>query len=42
MIGFRSVLVYDYLEIDIKTVNDILQNNLSDFKEIQIAFAEFI
>lgn len=38
MAGFRNILVHMYLGVDLKTVYDILQKNLSDFTE----FANYI
>lgn len=42
MIGFRNILVHDYLDIDRRTVYDVLQNNLKDFEKIKKSFAEFL
>ncbi|MEA2084638.1 MAG: DUF86 domain-containing protein, partial [Thermodesulfobacteriota bacterium] len=42
MIGFRNILVHDYLDIDRHTVFDVLQNNLKDFEKIKRSFAEFL
>jgi len=42
MIGFRNILVHDYVEIDRKIVFDTLQNNLDDFKQIEKALACFL
>ena len=42
MIGFRNILVHDYLDIDRHTVFDVLQNNLKDFEKIKKSFAEFM
>jgi uncharacterized protein YutE (UPF0331/DUF86 family) len=42
MIGFRNILVHNYLDIDRQTVYDTMQNNLSDFRELQSVFARFI
>jgi uncharacterized protein YutE (UPF0331/DUF86 family) len=42
MIGFRNILLYDYLEIDRAIVYDVLQNHLSDIQEIKKAFATFL
>lgn len=42
MIGFRNLLVHDYLDIDRKTVHTILQKNLSDLKSLEKTFAQFL
>ena len=42
MIGFRNILVHDYLVIDRQAVYDVLQNNLDDFEEIKKSFAKFL
>ena len=42
MIGFRNILVHDYLDIDRRTVFDVLQNNLKDFEIIKKSFAQFL
>jgi len=42
MIGFRNVLVHDYLDIDLLLVYDILTNRLKDFEKIKRAFAQFL
>lgn len=42
MIGFRNILVHDYLDIDRRAVFDVLQNNLEDFEAIKKAFATFL
>jgi len=42
MIGFRNLLVHDYLEIDRKKVHEVLQNNLSDLKSLEKVFAQFL
>ena len=33
MAGFRNILVHRYVEVDLRRVYDILQNNLDDFAE---------
>ena len=38
MAGLRNILVHEYVEVDLKQLYSVLQNNLCDFKE----FAEFI
>jgi len=42
IIGFRNILVHDYLEIDRKIVYDVLQNNLSDIYELRKEFSQFL
>lgn len=42
MIGFRNILVHDYLDVDRKRVYDILQNNLGDIEALRELFAQFI
>jgi uncharacterized protein YutE (UPF0331/DUF86 family) len=42
MIGFRNVLVHEYLEIDRGIVFDVLQNHLSDIEALRQIFAQFL
>lgn len=42
MIGFRNVLVHDYLDIDRNIVYDVLQRNLEDLEALKRAFARFL
>ena len=42
MIGFRNLLVHDYLEIDRKIVYEVLQNNLDDIAALKKVFAQFL
>lgn len=42
MIGFRNILVHDYLEVDRKIVHDVLQNKLNDLEELKKAFVVFL
>jgi len=42
MIGFRNVLVHEYLSIDRELVYDTLHNNLRDFRELMAALAGWI
>lgn len=42
MIGFRNILVYEYLEIDRQIVFDILHNHLPDLEELRAVFARFL
>jgi uncharacterized protein YutE (UPF0331/DUF86 family) len=42
MIGFRNILVHDYLDIDRTIVYEVLQNNLKDFEVLKQLFAQFL
>lgn len=42
MVGLRNILVHDYLEIDLKTIYEILQNRLTDFDVFRRHIAIFI
>lgn len=42
MIGFRNILVHDYLEVDREMVYEILQNNLDDLKKLKKVFVRFL
>ena len=42
MIGFRNILVHEYLDIDRRIVYDVLQERLEDFGELRKAFARFL
>ena len=42
MIGFRNVLVHEYLEIDRTIVYDVLQNRLGDIEALRRVFAQFL
>lgn len=42
MIGFRNILVHDYLEIDLKIVYEVLQNHLSTLQRIQRSLARYL
>lgn len=42
MIGFRNVLVHDYLDVDRKIVYDVLQENLDDLDQLKRLFARFL
>ncbi len=42
MIGFRNILVHEYLEIDRNIVYEVLQNHLIDIEEMQRVFAQFL
>jgi len=42
IVGFRNVLVHQYIEVDRKIVYDVLQNKLSDLEELKKVFASFL
>jgi uncharacterized protein YutE (UPF0331/DUF86 family) len=42
MIGFRNILVHEYLNIDRKLVYDVMKNSLGDFRELIEVFARWI
>jgi uncharacterized protein YutE (UPF0331/DUF86 family) len=42
MVGFRNILIHDYLEVDRKIVYEILQNRLGDLEELKQVFATFL
>jgi uncharacterized protein YutE (UPF0331/DUF86 family) len=42
MIGFRNILVHDYLEIDRKLVYRVLQENLEDLAALRRVFARWL
>jgi uncharacterized protein YutE (UPF0331/DUF86 family) len=42
MIGFRNVLVHDYLEIDHRIVYDVITNHLDDLRRLMETFAGFL
>jgi len=42
MIGFRNILVHEYLEIDRKLVYDVLQHQLEDLRDLRRVFAQFL
>jgi uncharacterized protein YutE (UPF0331/DUF86 family) len=42
MIGFRNILVHDYLEVDRGIVYEVLQNQLDDIEAIASVFARFL
>jgi len=42
MVGFRNILVHDYLEIETAQVYDILQKRLPDFDDYARAIVEFL
>ena len=42
MIGFRNILVHDYLEVDRRIVYETLQHRLDDLKQIRDVFVQFL
>ncbi len=42
MIGFRNVLVHDYLEIDHKIVYNVITNELDDLRRLMQTFATWL
>ena len=42
MIGFRNILVHEYLDVDRKVVYEVLQHQLSDLWALRKAFAQFL
>lgn len=42
IVGFRNILVHQYIEVDRKIVYDVLQNKLGDLEELKKVFATFL
>lgn len=42
MVGFRNILVHDYLDVDRKIVYNVLQKHLTDLEELKTVFAAFL
>ncbi len=42
MIGFRNILVHDYLDVDRARVYEVLQHHLEDFERLREVFACFL
>jgi uncharacterized protein YutE (UPF0331/DUF86 family) len=42
MIGFRNILVHQYMDIDRGIVYDVLQNHLGDIEALKRVFVQFI
>ncbi len=42
MIGFRNILVHDYLDVDRARVYEVLQHHLEDFERLRVVFARFL
>ena len=42
MIGFRNILVHEYLEVDRAVVHEVVCDRLQDLAELRRAFAGFL
>lgn len=42
MIGFRNILVHDYLKVDRRIVFRVLQENIDDLETFKRMFAQFL
>jgi uncharacterized protein YutE (UPF0331/DUF86 family) len=42
MIGFRNILVHDYLEVNRTLVYEVLQDDLPDLRALEKIFARFL
>jgi uncharacterized protein YutE (UPF0331/DUF86 family) len=42
MIGFRNILVHDYLDVDRQVVYDVLHHKLDDVQALMRVFAQFL
>lgn len=42
MIGFRNILVHEYMDVDRRLVYDVLQNNLVDLRKLMTVFTRWI
>ena len=42
MIGFRNILVHDYLTVDRHLVYDVLQDTLGDVQALSEVFTRFL
>ena len=42
MVGFRNILVHDYLNVDRNTVYDVLQHDLDNIRRLRAVFARFL
>ena len=42
MIGFRNILVHDYLEVNRTIVYEVLQDNLVDLRQLEKVFGRFL
>ena len=42
MIGFRNILVHEYLDVDRRIVYEVLQNRLEDLRQVRDVFVQFL
>jgi len=42
MIGFRNILVHDYLDVAHRRVYEVLHQNLDDIRAVMRAFVRFL
>lgn len=42
MVGFRNILVHDYLDVDRRIVYEVLQHGLEDLEALRQVFARFL
>jgi len=42
MIGFRNILVHDYIDLDKKRVYAVLHNNMKDFDALKLFFSNYL
>ncbi|MEA3238388.1 MAG: DUF86 domain-containing protein [Candidatus Bipolaricaulota bacterium] len=42
IIGFRNILVHEYLDVDRKIVHEVLQHQLKDLRVTKQALAQFL
>lgn len=42
MIGFRNILVHDYLDVDRQIVHTVLRENVEDLEALRRVFAQFL
>jgi uncharacterized protein YutE (UPF0331/DUF86 family) len=42
IVGFRNILVHQYIEVDRKIVYDVLQNRLGNLEELKKVFISFL
>ncbi|MEC9489300.1 MAG: DUF86 domain-containing protein [Halanaerobium sp.] len=42
IIGFRNILVHDYLKVDLEIVYSVIKNDLDDLKEILMEYAQLL
>jgi uncharacterized protein YutE (UPF0331/DUF86 family) len=41
-LGFRNILVHDYLDVDRRMVHAVLHNQLDDVRALMRVFAQFL